>query len=64
MFMKNVILKTTHRIWNREISRILCRAKETGKINSEQLHILASAFDPTQISTCQVGKPNFFPWHK
>lgn len=47
MFEK-LILKLTHRIWNRQISRILCRANEEGVINSEQMHTLAAAFDPTQ----------------
>lgn len=42
------ILKLTHRIWNRRISAILCRAYDSRIINSEQLHILAAEFDPTQ----------------
>ena len=42
------ILKMTHRLWNRQISRILCRAYEERLINSEQLHQLSAAFDPTQ----------------
>lgn len=46
--MKRLILKLTHRLWNRQISRILCRAYSDRVINSEQLHILASKFDPTQ----------------
>lgn len=45
---RRLILKLTHRLWNREISRILCRAYENREINSEQLHILAAKFDPTQ----------------
>jgi hypothetical protein len=35
-------------MWNRQISRILCRAKADGVINSKQLHEMAAAFDPTQ----------------
>lgn len=46
--MKFLILRLTHRLWNRQISRILCRAYGDGVINSEQLHIIAAAFDPTQ----------------
>lgn len=46
--MTTMILKLTHRLWNRQISRILCRAYEERVINSEQLHVLAAAFDPTQ----------------
>ncbi len=46
--VKRIVLKLTHRIWNREISRLLCRACEDGTINSQQLHVLASWFDPTQ----------------
>lgn len=47
MFTK-LILKLTHRLWNRQISRILCRAQSDGLINNYQLHELAAAFDPTQ----------------
>ena len=43
-----IVLRLTHRLWNRQISRILCRAYEQGIINSKQLHLLAAAFDPTQ----------------
>lgn len=43
-----LILKLTHRMWNRQISRILCRAYEERIISSQQLHELAAAFDPTQ----------------
>jgi hypothetical protein len=43
-----VILGCTHRLWNRQISRILCRAYSDGVINSRQLHELAAKFDPTQ----------------
>lgn len=50
--MKNavlrVVLKFTHRMWNRRISAILCRAYSDGVINSYQLHELAAKFDPTQ----------------
>jgi hypothetical protein len=46
--MKQLILKITHRMWNREISRILCRAYEKQIINSYQLHELLAKFDPTQ----------------
>lgn len=46
--MKRLILKLTHRLWNRRISILLCRAAERGHINSKQLHILTAMFDPTQ----------------
>lgn len=46
--MKKWILKLTHRLWNREISRLLCFSYSEGRINSKQLHELASLFDPTQ----------------
>ena len=42
------ILKLTHRLWNRQISRILCRAREENIIDYEQLHVMLAAFDPTQ----------------
>ena len=45
---ETLILKATHRLWNRRVSAILCRAYNDGKINSEQLHELAAKFDPTQ----------------
>jgi hypothetical protein len=45
---KELVLKLTHRIWNQQISRILCRAAEEGIISFEQLHTLSAAFDPTQ----------------
>lgn len=48
IMIKTIILKLTHKLWNRQISRILCRAKSEGIIGSEQLHQLAAAFDPTQ----------------
>lgn len=47
-WLKILVLKLTHRLWNREISRILCRAHGERLINSEQLHQLTAAFDPTQ----------------
>jgi hypothetical protein len=47
MKLRLIILKMTHRIWNREISRLLCLAKEEGIINTGQLHELAAWFDPT-----------------
>ncbi len=50
--MKNrfrvLILKLTHKMWNREISRILCEAQSKTVISSKQLHLLTSWFDPTQ----------------
>lgn len=46
--LKALILKWTHRLWNRQIARILCRAHEERLITSEQLHQLLAAFDPTQ----------------
>lgn len=42
------LLKLTHRIWNREISRILCLAYQEGLIDAEQLHELTADFDPTR----------------
>lgn len=58
--MATLILRLTHRIWNRQISRILCRAYGDRVINSEQLHILTAAFDPTQCHRvygdyCRIG---------
>jgi len=46
--MTKLILRITHRIWNRRISALLCRACDRGTINSYQLHELAAMFDPTQ----------------
>lgn len=43
------ILKLTHRMWNRRIAAILCRAHGNGIINSRQLHELTAKFDPTQM---------------
>lgn len=45
---ETLILKATHRLWNRRISAILCRAYSDGTINSKQLHELTAMFDPTQ----------------
>ena len=42
-----LILKLTHRMWNRRISAILCQAYQNRVINSHQLHELAAKFDPT-----------------
>lgn len=52
--MKKLLLRLTHRLWNREISRILNTEYSLGLIDSRQLHILLSRFDPTQ-SHCRVG---------
>ncbi len=46
--MTRLLLRITHRIWNRRIAAILCASFQDGDINSTQLHILASHFDPTQ----------------
>lgn len=46
--MQTLILKLTHKLWNRRISAILCRAYDRGTISSSQLHNLAARFDPTQ----------------
>lgn len=50
--MKKLILKLTHSMWNKIISRLLCRAYSEGTINSKQLHILTAKFDPTQKHEC------------
>ena len=47
-FLKKLILRATHRLWNAEINRILCRAYHSREISSHQLHVLAAKFDPTQ----------------
>lgn len=47
-FMKTIILKLTHRLWNKQIARILGRAYSDGVITSAQLHTLHAKFDPTQ----------------
>ena len=46
--LTNLILRWTHRLWNRQISRILIRAYEERIIDSRQMHLLSAAFDPTQ----------------
>lgn len=48
MLLSKLILKATHRLWNKRISILLCRACERNKINSHQLHELTAMFDPTQ----------------
>jgi hypothetical protein len=48
MSMRKLVLKLTHRLWNRVIAALLCRACEKQVINSRQLHELAAMFDPTQ----------------
>jgi len=42
-----LVLRMTHRMWNRRIARILCNSYPS-IINSQQLHELAAKFDPTQ----------------
>ena len=46
--MKNIILKLTHKLWNKRIASILCNAYEKDIISSKQLHELTAKFDPTQ----------------
>lgn len=46
--MTRLILKLTHRLWNRRISALLCRAYSRRIISSRQLHELTALFDPTQ----------------
>jgi len=48
MMFKRLLLRLTHGMWNRRISAILCRAYSERVIDSRQLHLLASKFDPTQ----------------
>lgn len=48
-----LIYRLTARRWNKLISSVLSwhysqRTEETARLSSEQLHILASEFDPTQ----------------
>lgn len=50
--MTRLILRLTHRMWNRVISAILCRSHAEGIIDSRQLHLLAAKFDPTQRHKC------------
>lgn len=45
---EKLILRLTHRLWNRQISRLICRAYGDGKINSRQMHEILADFDPTQ----------------
>ena len=47
-YIKRKIRKVTHRIWNQEIARLLLLAHSRREIDSHQLHVLASMFDPTQ----------------
>lgn len=56
-YLKYMILKLTHRLWNREISRLLAYAYEKRVINSQQLHTLCSYFDPTQKHKVYREKP-------
>ncbi len=46
--MRKLILKLTHKIWNREIARIICRCYSQNYISSQQMHEILSKFDPTQ----------------
>jgi hypothetical protein len=48
---QTLILKLTHKIWNRKISKILCSAYNNNIINSNQLHELTAQFDPSQKHT-------------
>jgi hypothetical protein len=43
-----IVLRLTHRLWNRQISRILGQAQQQNKISSAAMHTLAAKFDPTQ----------------
>ncbi len=47
MFNK-LILRITHKLWNKRIAIILSWAYQEGVIDSREFHILASYFDPTQ----------------
>lgn len=47
-FLLYIVLRLTHRLWNRVFSRLLCQAYNDNVINSEQLHILHAKVDPTQ----------------
>jgi hypothetical protein len=53
-----LILRATHRIWNREISRVLGKAYNQRVIDSRELHILCAAFDPTQGHLVYPNKKN------
>lgn len=46
--VQRLVCRLTRRPWNTVASTILCRAKEQGIITSQQLHLLAKEFDPTQ----------------
>lgn len=46
--LERLVLRLTHRLWNRQISRILCQAYSAHVISSHELHVLAAKFDPTQ----------------
>jgi len=46
--MKKLILRLTHKMWNRRITAILCESYSRREIDSKQLHSLAAKFDPTQ----------------
>ena len=48
LLFRNLILRFTHRLWNRRISSVLCRMYEDRVSDSRQLHELAARFDPTQ----------------
>ena len=48
---QRLLCRLTRRAWNIVASTILCRAREQGIINSQQLHLLAKEFDPTQAGT-------------
>jgi hypothetical protein len=52
--LRLLILRVTHRMWNTEVNRILCQAKQSGVINNAQLHELCARFDPSQNH--MVGK--------
>ena len=54
--LRRLLIGLTHRLWNTEISRLLCAAYREGVIDSRQLHDLTSRFDPTQRH-CRVNEP-------
>lgn len=47
-WFNRLILKWTHHLWNVRIFNIVSRLYDKRVINSEQLHIILSKFDPTQ----------------
>jgi hypothetical protein len=57
---EKIALRMTHRLWNREVSRILNQAYAKSYINSFQLHALSARFDPTQNHS--VGRDNWGDW--